>query len=89
MFVYGHDRGCAIIGGFIVRDPTLPTLGGRYIYTDFCEGDVRSFRPDVAAKTARDDKSLGLSVREPSTFGRGVNGEVYLATSDALFRLKP
>jgi hypothetical protein len=30
----------SITGGYVVRDPTLETLRGRYIYGDYCTGDV-------------------------------------------------
>ena len=32
----GGDLFCSITGGFVVRDPGLPTLVGRYIYGDYC-----------------------------------------------------
>jgi glucose/arabinose dehydrogenase len=89
LFVYGHDRGCAIIGGFVVRDPGLPKLAGRYLYADFCEGVLRSFRPNVKAQTASDDRPLGVSLPFPTTFGRGADGQVYVADETSLFRLEP
>ena len=40
-----HDDGwCSITGGYIVRDPALPALRGRYVYGDFCLGQLRSAR---------------------------------------------
>ena len=33
---------CSITGGYVVRDPGLPTLAGRYIYGDFCNDALRS-----------------------------------------------
>ena len=39
------------MGGLIVQDPELPTLGGRYIYGDHCTGEIRSFDPQVSRKT--------------------------------------
>ena len=33
---YSHGSGCSITGGYVVRDPALPSLFGRYVYTDFC-----------------------------------------------------
>ena len=39
----------AITGGYVVRDPGLPTLLGRYLYADSCDGDVRSL---VASRAA-------------------------------------
>ena len=36
---HSHDQGfCSITGGYIVRDPKLPSLRGRYVYGDYCEG---------------------------------------------------
>ena len=34
---------CSIIGGFVVRDHSL-TLYGRYVYGDYCKGDLYSAR---------------------------------------------
>ena len=38
-------RQLPIIGGYVVRDPRLPSLRGRYVYADLCEGQLRSARP--------------------------------------------
>ena len=41
----GHeadDGFCAITGGYVVRDPGLPTLLGRYVYGDNCATALRS-----------------------------------------------
>ena len=37
------DGFCSIVGGYVVRDPGLPTLNSRYLYSDFCKGELRSF----------------------------------------------
>jgi glucose/arabinose dehydrogenase len=80
MFVYSHnDGGCAVIGGFIVRDPTLPALAGRYVYGDLCTGDIRSFIPHVGPQTATKDRSTGISLPGLTSFGRGLDGTIYLS----------
>src|SRR3954453_10154804 len=33
-------HGCAIIGGFVYRGSQIPELGGRYLYTDPCNGEL-------------------------------------------------
>jgi glucose/arabinose dehydrogenase len=38
------DNFCSITGGYVVRDPGLPSLRGRYVYGDFCQGRIRSAR---------------------------------------------
>ena len=42
--VYGTLGGrCALIGGFVVRrSKGLRSLRGRYVYGDFCDGELRS-----------------------------------------------
>ena len=91
LFVYPHDAGrCAIIGGYVVRNPGLPQLNGRYIYGDACSGDVRSFIPRVAAQRADDDRSAGLSLPGLSSFGLGFGGRIYTVQIDGqVSRLAP
>ena len=45
--------GCSVIGGYVVHDPGLPTLAGRYLYTDLCHGDIRSFVPQPRRRERR------------------------------------
>jgi glucose/arabinose dehydrogenase len=35
---YGHDVGCAVIGGPVVRDSDQPLLDGGYLFSDSCSG---------------------------------------------------
>jgi glucose/arabinose dehydrogenase len=76
---YRHAGGeCSVTGGVVVRDPGLPALAGRYVYGDFCEGEVRSFR--LSGGRATGDGRLGLRVSSLSSFGEDARGRVY-ATS--------
>jgi hypothetical protein len=92
IFEYGHKDpggggayGCAIIGGFVVRDPSVTDLDGRFVYADFCTGDVRSFSP---ANPAGTDRSTGLTVGEPTSFGEDSCGRVYvISKAGTVFRL--
>jgi glucose/arabinose dehydrogenase len=72
----GGAYGCAIIGGYVVRDPSLGDLYGRYLYADFCTADVRSF---ALADPAGTDRSEGLTVGEPTSFGEDSCGRLYVA----------
>ena len=68
---------CAITGGYVVRDPGLTELQGRYVYGDFCAGVVRSFDPASPFAT---DRSEGLSAASLTSFGEDVCGRVYVAS---------
>ena len=51
---HSADGFCAIIGGYVVRDPGLPTLLGRYIYGDYCASALRSVDLASAGRRRRD-----------------------------------
>jgi glucose/arabinose dehydrogenase len=89
LFVYGHNSGrCAIIGGYVVRDPSLPSLYGRYLYGDLCTGEIRSFIPRVQAQQALDDAPVGIAGPEITSFGEGLAGQIYYAERDGnVYRL--
>ncbi len=42
---YGHDQGCSVTGGVVVRDPALPEWDGVYLYGDYCSGRVWGLLP--------------------------------------------
>jgi glucose/arabinose dehydrogenase len=69
---------CAITGGYVVRDPSLPALEGRYVYADFCGGVIRSLIPKLGS--GRDDKPLGPEESSISSFGEDAAGHVYVAS---------
>jgi Glucose / Sorbosone dehydrogenase/RTX calcium-binding nonapeptide repeat (4 copies) len=76
---YDHSRGgCAIVGGYVVRDKTLSGLYGRYLYSDECAGEIRSLIPSLPRAT--DDRSEGLLVPNASSFGEDSCGRVYVAS---------
>ena len=86
VLTYGRDEGCSVTGGYVVRDPELPSLQGRYLYGDFCAGLLRSFVP--AKGEARDDRPLGLEVPQLSSFGEDGSGRIYATSLDGpVFRL--
>ena len=67
----------------------MPDLKNRYLYGDFCSGKLRSFRPDVAAQEAKNDRPLGLTISGLTSFGQGSDGQVYITNGSTLFRLEP
>jgi len=84
---YSHAHGCAVIGGYVIRDPKLRALRGRYVYDDLCSGQLRSLVPHN--KHATGDHKLGLSVPDPGGFGLA-HGHVYVASLDGpVYRLAP
>ena len=68
-----HSAGfCSITGGYVVRDPGLPTLLGRYLYGDYCNAPLRSV--DLANPSS--DAAVGVSVSGLSSFGQDACGRL-------------
>ncbi len=77
---YSHEGGnCAVTGGYVVRDSSLPALSGRYVYADFCGGQLRSIAAG-AANPGSTDASVGLGVDRPSSFGEDNRGHIYVTS---------
>ena len=76
LFDYPNDNGtpAAVTGGFVVRDPALPDLAGRYLYADFFDGDINSL---ALNRTDPNDTSTGLTVPNLSSFGEDAGGGLY------------
>jgi len=83
------DGNCSITGGLIVRDRSLKSLYGRYVWGDLCVGELRSFTP-VPDRPASDDVALGPLVERLASFGEGADGSVYaVSISGPVYRLVP
>ena len=88
ILTYGRDQGCSVTGGYVVRDPNLRSLYGRYLYADYCEGQLRSFVPSDDG--ARDDRALGVEVPAVTSFGEDAAGRIYATSQDGpVYRLDP
>jgi glucose/arabinose dehydrogenase len=79
---------CAVTGGYVVRDPELGALMGRYVYADHCMGEIRSLIP--SPRGARDDGPLGISEPRIASFGEDAAGHVYVVSlAGRVSRLAP
>ncbi len=77
---YGLGDGtCAVTGGYVVRDQELPSVYGRYLYGDFCKGELRSFTAEAGGQ-ASDDRALGVHVDSLSSFGQDSAGRIYVTS---------
>ena len=81
------DGNCSITGGVVVRDRAVPGVFGRYLFGDFCKGEIRSAR--LAPRAVR-SRRTGLKVSSLSSFGEDARGRVYAASLDGpVYRLAP
>jgi len=86
---YTHAGGaCAVTGGYVVRDPRLAALAGRYVYGDFCAGNLLSARLTQRGSSAR--HARGLHVDQLSSFGEDDAGRIYVTSLNGpVYRLDP
>jgi glucose/arabinose dehydrogenase len=81
------DGWCSITGGYVVRDRALGSLYGRYVYGDYCKGELRSVK--LSQARASGDRALGLrKVASLSSFGEDSRGRVYAVSLEGpVYRL--
>lgn len=77
---YGHNEGCAIIGGYVYRGAAIPALRGTYFYADFCSAWIRSFRWSSSVASDKQEYPLLDASEFPSSFGEDGDGELYITT---------
>jgi glucose/arabinose dehydrogenase len=79
-----HEDGyCSITGGYVVRDPAVPSYSGKYIYGDLCRPQLRLV--DLPEGEPRDS---GLEVPQLSSFGEDTQGRIYALSLDGpVYRL--
>jgi glucose/arabinose dehydrogenase len=87
-FTIAHaGRSClSVIGGYVSRDPDVPALSGRYVYGDWCTGEIRSLALSSPATT---DATTGLNLASLTSFGEDACGRLYAASFDGrIVRIK-
>jgi len=75
---YPHGNGDnSITGGFVYRGNNLPALRGRYVFGDFGSGRIWALEDD--GQGAYSNEELINTPYNISSFGLGVDGELYFA----------
>jgi glucose/arabinose dehydrogenase len=74
-----HSSGyCAIIGGFVVRDHSVPSLYGHYLFGDYCRPQIEAVK--LSRGGARGLHATGLQVSSTSSFGEDAAGHIYISS---------
>jgi glucose/arabinose dehydrogenase len=84
---YSHELGCSVTGGVVVRDPSLPTWNGVYIYGDYCTGIIWGVLQTEDSQWK--DKQLFDTDMSIASFGEDASGQIYLADyRGSIYRLE-
>jgi glucose/arabinose dehydrogenase len=88
---YDHTGGrCSVTGGYVYRGSQSPAIAGHYFFADYCSSDFYSLTtPDNGTTWNFDSFGVPVSGLNPTTFGEGVDGEVYVGgqSSDTIYRI--
>ena len=82
---HGADDRCSVTGGYVYRGARLPGLGGVYLYSDFCDGTLWGYSDTAGAH--RIPLASGAPPDSVLSFGQGPDGEIYVLSPSALWRL--
>jgi glucose/arabinose dehydrogenase len=84
---YTHSQGCSVTGGYVYRGSNA-ALRGRYIYGDYCSGNIWSFK--LAGGKATGLRRERFDVESVTSFGQDNNGELYAVShGGTIYRLTP
>lgn len=97
MPVHTYPRGTAasVTGGYVYRGQRIPSLRGRYLYSDFVHGWVRAFTWDGTRACDHLDLTPNLDpegkLQGVASFGEDADQELYVVSfvSGEVFRIAP
>jgi len=83
---YARDGGnCAVTGGFVYRGSAIPRLAGRYVFGDYCRGELLAL---VDQGGHFEGVPTGGHVSELASFGQDHDGELYAVSLEGpVYRL--
>jgi glucose/arabinose dehydrogenase len=81
---YRHGPGCAVAGGYVVRDSHLGRIRGReilgdYVFGDYCTGTIYGFRPRVGRGPGK-QRRFRFGTRYLTSIGEDNARRLYLLT---------
>lgn len=80
-YTYAHESGgCAIVTGYVLRDPALPQLDGSLLHADHCRGRLLALRVDDGRAAGHDPTviDLGIEIERPAAIVSGPNGRPWV-----------
>ena len=89
IFEYDNGADCAIVGGFVYRGSAIPEFQGRYIFGDVCSELIWALEgtPGSFTRTQIADGSFTPVLFGLTSFGEGVDGELYVTLGDEVYAL--
>lgn len=77
VLAYGHTEGrCSVVGGYVYRGTKYKALQGKYVYGDYCGGQVYYAQKALGTWQTTQTATTKFGI---STFGQDSMGELYVA----------
>jgi glucose/arabinose dehydrogenase len=88
LYEYEHGPGCSVSGGHVYRGSALPGLIGGYVFSDYCDGEIRALFDGGDGTVV--SRGLGVTGDRVVGFGVDADGELLvLELGGRVLRLSP
>lgn len=77
------NASCSVTGGYVLRDPAVPRLAGRYIYGDYCTGALHAAvlrEGRHPSESESQNRVLDLVVPRLTSFGEDARGRLHMTS---------
>ena len=82
VYEYSHaNSACSIIGGYVYRSQAIPDLYGRYVFGDYCTGQIMAL---TQKGTSWQETDLTAKVPNLDSFGMTHNGDIYVMSTSGM-----
>jgi len=82
------DARCSITGGYVYRGSAIPGLVGSYVFSDYCEGQIRAL--EIRDGEVVGHLDLGVNGGDVVAFAEGPDRELYVLNHrGTIFKLEP
>lgn len=90
VITYDHSGGaCSVTGGYAYRGSAMPEIAGRYFYSDYCVGFLKSFLYQNGTATEQWTWDVG-NIGSVTSFGEDASGELYITSANGkVYKLVP
>jgi glucose/arabinose dehydrogenase len=78
---YSHSEGCSITGGYVYRGPHIAGLSGRYVYADYCSGNMWTLSTSGGAPRNVSSVVSDAGVKSIVSFGEDGSGMLYVCSA--------
>ncbi|MFN3968937.1 PQQ-dependent sugar dehydrogenase [Flavobacterium sp.] len=81
-YAHGSPIRCSITGGYLYTGTTYPNFADKYLFADYCSGEIGWVNPDGSITWNYDGANYSTT-----TFGEDKDGELYVAVGGTIYKI--